>query len=44
MCWRPDRDDFIKIINENVDFRAKVAMEIKEQKFGETYNESGGNI
>ena len=41
---RPDRDNYVKIIDENVDFRAKVAMKIKEKDFGETFNESGGNI
>ena len=42
-CLRPDRDDYVNIIFENVEIAAKGQMKIRKN-YNDTYDESGGNI
>ena len=37
---RPDRDDYVTIVDDNVSYEAEDAMKIREKKYGETFDVS----
>ncbi len=41
---RPDRDDYVTIVHDNVSYEAEDAMKIREKKYGETFDVSVWNI